>query len=107
LQAVDEETKHTLYCLINNIYTTRKISDDFKQRLLVMLSKKNKLTKCEKYRTLSILTHKPKILTKIILGQIEKKIDVNLAADQFGFRKNRGTREAIFVCETLLKNVLK
>ena len=101
MQAVDEETKHTLYCFINNIYTTRKIPDDFKQRLLLMLPKKNKLTKCEEYRTLSILTRKPKILTKIILERIEKKIDVNLAEDQFGFRKNRGTREAIFVCETL------
>jgi len=26
LQALDEETKHTLYCLINNIYTTAKKS---------------------------------------------------------------------------------
>ena len=46
-------------------------------------------------QTLSILTHTSKILTKIIFGRIEKKIDENLAEDQFGFQKNRGTREAI------------
>jgi len=39
------------------------------------------------------LTHTPKILTKIILGQTEKKTDENLAEDQFGFRKDRSTRE--------------
>jgi hypothetical protein len=40
-----------------------------------------------------------KIVTKIILGLIKKKMDEKLAEDQFGFRKNRGTGEAIFVFE--------
>ena len=99
LQTPDEETEHTLYCLINNIYMTGKIPDDFKESVMVMLSKKSKSIKVEEYRTLSILTHTSKILTKIILeiilGWIEKKINENLAEDQFGFWKNRGTREAI------------
>jgi len=99
-------------------YTTGKIPDSYKKSIMVIqggsnmtrtdvarfthkqsrsylnhlvLPKKSKSTKCEEYRTLSILTHTSKILTKIILGQIEKKIDENLAEDQFGFQKNRGT----------------
>jgi len=67
LQTPDEETEHTLYCLINNIYMTGKIPDDFKESVMVMLSKKSKSIKVEEYRTLSILTHTSKILTKIIL----------------------------------------
>ena len=35
LQALHEELKHTLYCLINNIYTTGKIPD-FKKSIMVM-----------------------------------------------------------------------
>ena len=66
-----------------------------------MLPKKSKSTKCEEHRTLSILTHTSKILTKIILARIEKKIDENLAEDQFGFLKNRGTREAILCLQAL------
>jgi len=85
LQALNEETKLTLYCLIYNIYTTEKISEDFEKSIMVMLPKKSKSTKCEEYRTLSILTHTSTILTKITLGWIEKKIDENLAEDQFGF----------------------
>jgi len=85
LPALDEKTKLTLCCLIYNIYTTGKIPDDFKKSIMVMLPKKSKSTKCEEYRTLSILTHTPTILTKITLGRIEKKIDGNLAEDQFGF----------------------
>jgi len=77
------------------MYTIGKIPDGFKKSIMVMLPRKSKSTKCEEYRTLSILTHTPKILTKIILGRREKKVDENLAEDQVGFRKNRGTREAI------------
>ena len=44
-----------------------------------------------------------KILTKIILGRIEKKIDANLAEEHFGFRKNRGTREAIFCLRNIIQ----
>jgi len=52
-----------------------------------MLPKKSKSRKCEEYRNLNILTHTSKILTKIILGRIEKKIDENIAEDQFWLSK--------------------
>ena len=68
-----------------------------------MLQKKIKWTKCEEYRTLSIPTHTSKILTKIILGRKEKKIDENLAEDQHGFRKNRGAREAILCLRNIVE----
>ena len=43
-----------------------------------------------------------KILTKLILGRIEKKTDENLE-DQFRFRKNRGTRETILCLRSIVK----
>jgi len=52
---------------------------------------------------LSILTHTSKILTKIILGRIEKKIEANLAEEQFGFGKNTGTREAILCLQNIIQ----
>jgi hypothetical protein len=85
LQAFDEETKHALYRIINNIHTTGKIPDDFKRSIIVMLPKKSKSKKREEFRTLSILTYISKILTKNTLGRVEKKIDENLAEDQFDF----------------------
>ena len=72
-----------------------------------MLPKKSKSTKCEEYRTVSIWTHTYEILTKIILGRIEKKIEENLAEDQFGFRKNRGTREAILCLRNVVEKSFK
>ena len=95
-------------CLIKNIYTTGKIPDDFKKSvIIIILQKKSKSTKCEEYRTLSNLTHTSKILTKIILGRIEKEIEENLTEDQFGFRKKRGTREAILYLRNIVEESFK
>jgi hypothetical protein len=74
LQTLDKETKHTLYSFTNNIYTTGKITQDFKGSIMLMSPKNSKSTKCEKYRTLSILKHTYEILTKIILGRIKKLV---------------------------------
>jgi len=101
LQALDEEIKLTLHCLINNIYMAGKIPD-FKKSVMVMLPKKSKV-KYEEYQFLSIFTHISKILTKIILGRIERKIEENLAEDQFGFQKNRGTHEAILCLRNIVE----
>jgi len=51
MQALDEETKHTVYCFISNIYATGIIPDDLKESIMVTLPKKSKSTKCEEYRS--------------------------------------------------------
>jgi hypothetical protein len=40
--------------------------------------------KCEEYRTLSLVSHASKILTKRVHKRIEKKIEDNVTEDQFG-----------------------
>jgi hypothetical protein len=72
-----------------------------------MLPKKRKSTKCEEHRTVSILTQTFKIVTKIILGRIEKKDDENLAECQFDFRKNKGTREATLCLRNIVEKSYK
>ena len=61
----------------------------------MLLPKKTNASKCEEYRTLSLITHASKILTRIVTRRIEGKIEENLSEDQFSFKKGRGTREAI------------
>ena len=57
--------------------------------------KKTKATKCSDYRTISLIAHTANIITKIPRRRIEKKIEDVLGEDQFGFRRGKGTRDAI------------
>jgi len=41
------------------------------------------------------MAHAAKILVKIICTRIENIVEKKLSDDQFGFRRNKGTREAI------------
>jgi hypothetical protein len=45
-------------------------------------------------RTISIIAHTAKIVTRI-LRRIERKTENALGEDQFGFRRGKGTRNAI------------
>ena len=56
------------------------------------------------YRTLSLVSHASKILTTIILRRIEYKVEALLTEDQFGFRRGRGTREAILALRLILED---
>jgi len=59
--------------------------------------------KCEEHRTINLTSHASKIFCRIIKTRIESKIDSNLGNDQFGFRKDIGTREAILSMRFLIE----
>jgi len=42
-----------------------------------------------------IIAHTAKIIAKILRRRIERKIEAVLGEDQFGFRRGKGTRDAI------------
>jgi len=71
------------------------------------IPKKKKSEKCEDHRTISLITHASKVLTKIIHKRIETKIYDNLEEDQFGFRKNMGTREAILCLRIIMEKTYR
>ena len=80
--------------LINTNYETRERPKDFMEVTMIALKKKPQATKCGNHRTISLITHTAKILAKT-LRRIEKKIEGVLGEDQFGFRRGKGTRDAI------------
>ncbi|MGX9339093.1 RNA-directed DNA polymerase, partial [Pantoea dispersa] len=56
---------------------------------------------------MSLITHSCKILTRIIYRRMEKLVEANLGEDQFGFRRNVGTREAILTLRLILEDRLR
>lgn len=107
LKALDEELKEYMFNIVQEIYKKGEIPNDFKESRMVMLPKKVNSKKCSDHRTLSILSHASKVLTNIIKKRIEKKIDENIDCDQFGFRNNRGTREAILALRLIAEESIR
>jgi len=63
--------------------------------------------KFEEHRTINLTSHVSKILCRIIKTRIEIKIYSNIGNDQFGFRKDIGTREAILSLRFLIEKQLR
>ena len=79
--------------LSSTIYNTEEWPQDFTEVTMIALKKKTKATKCSDYRTISLIAHTAKIITKTLRRSIEKKIENVLGEDQFGFRRGKGIRD--------------
>jgi len=62
---------------------------------MIALKKKPQATKCSDHRTISLTAHTAKIKAKLLRRRTERKIEAVLGEDQFGFRRGKGTRDAI------------
>ena len=74
---------------------------------MIALKKKTKATKCSDYRTISLIAHTTKIIAKILRRRIEKKIEDVHGEDQFGFRRGKGTRDAIGMMRIIAERTLE
>jgi hypothetical protein len=74
---------------------------------MIALMKKSKATKCSDHRTISLTAHTAKILAKIIRRRIDRKIEDILGEDQFGFRRGKGTMDAIRMMRIIAERTLE
>ena len=69
--------------------------------MFVPIPKLAKAMECNEYRTISLVSHAAKILLKVIKKRITPLIEKRISENQLGFRKGKGTREAIFIARIL------
>jgi hypothetical protein len=67
---------------------------DFTEFTMIVSKKNQKATKCSDYRTIRLIAHTAKIVARIF-RRIERKVDDILGDEQFGFRRDKGTGEAL------------
>jgi len=103
LKCASTKIKDALYHLTRDIYEKGDVPDDYCKSIIVTVPKKSGENFCEQFRTLSLLTHASKILTKIINRRIKGKVEQYLKNDQYGFRRQKGTREAILGLRVLIE----
>ena len=79
---------------------------DFTKFTMIALKKKPQATKCSDHRTINLIAHTAKIVAKILRRRFEKKIE-NVLGDQFGFRRGKGTRDAIGMLRIISERTLE
>jgi len=114
-EGIDEIPAELLKCMENTAvkvfthlcqknYETGKWPADFLQTVIIPLEKKPNATECSDFRTISLLEHAAKVLIRVVLTKrIEAKANAinHIQKDQFGFRKGKGTRDAIATLRVL------
>ena len=96
LQCLEGEGLDILTKLINKIYNSGQIPQDFRDSLFVPIPKLPRASDCSDYRTIALISHASKILLQLIKKRITPSIERQLSDSQMGFRKGKGTRDAIF-----------
>ena len=63
----------------------------------------NGATKCEKHRTICLMSHITKPVLRILINRIRGKTLQEVSPEQYGFMPDKGTRNAIFVLKRLVE----
>ena len=82
--------------LINKVYKSGYIPEDFRESIFVAIPKVSKAQECGDFRTIALISHAWNVLLHLIKRRITPIIERQLGDSQMGFRKGKGTRDAIF-----------
>ena len=106
-EALEEYGVDRLTEFINKIYNDGTFPDEFGRSIFITLPKKPGAVDCEQYRTTSLICHSTKIILRILLLRARSRITPMVGREQFGFVKDAGTRNAIFVVRNITERAVE
>ena len=75
LKGLDDGPLGKLTQLCNEIYNTGYWPKEMKESIFIPIPKKPKATRCQEYRTVSIMSQVTKLLLKIVMDRMKGKIE--------------------------------
>ncbi|KAI8433901.1 hypothetical protein MSG28_015827 [Choristoneura fumiferana] len=89
--------------ICNLIWRTGVWPTEWTHSLFIPLHKKGSTTKCSNYRLIALITHASKVLLHILHQRLNSFISKEIAPEQAGFVKGRGTREQILIVRQIIE----
>ncbi|CAG4943626.1 unnamed protein product [Colias eurytheme] len=99
---IEIAVKH-LTPLIQKIWSSETLPNDWNKGLLVTVPKKGDLSNCNNWRGITLLSIPSKILCKIILNRLSKAIEPLIRREQAGFQPNRSCTDQINTLRIILE----
>ena len=103
---LSDTAQEELYNLCKRIWIEEEVPRDLVTCIFVMIFKKGSQDDKWNYRPIGLLSHAYKMLSRLILTQIQSTIEKFLPESQSGFRARRGTRDSTTVVNTLMEHVI-
>ena len=91
----------------NKVYRTGIIPKRMEESDFIVLPKKEGATECGKHRTISIMSQVAKVILKVMDNRLQGTVEEHVDKAQFGFRKGKGTENAIFVLRAIIKRAIE
>ena len=96
LKELNQTNRVRLLVVINDWWLGENMPEDVLLARVVLIYKKGDSSKCENYRPISLSNTIYKIMARVIQMRIDEGIEQDLQKTQYGFRKKRGTQEALY-----------
>ena len=90
-----------LTCLVNIVWHSYKVPDEWKRSAIVNSPKKGDLRDCNKWRGIKLLVITRKLVCRILLKRLQSVVDEKLREDQAGFRHHRSCNEQIITLRNI------
>ena len=81
-----EATTTVLTAISQKTCETKEWPNEWTQSLVIPLPIKGNVKQCQKYRSISLISHPSKIMLRVILNRFNSKAEELLAEEQAGFR---------------------
>ena len=78
--------------LSNMMYIQGGFPSELNISIFITLPKVNGATKCEKHRTISLMSHITKLVLRIVINRIRARTLQEVSPEQYGFMPDKGTR---------------
>ena len=103
LKAEDQELPVILLEILQKIWNSEEIPDDWNTGIIIKLPKKGDLGNCNNWRGITLLSLTSKVFNRIILQRIKAAVDGKLRQEQAGFRAGRSCVDHIFTLRQILE----
>ncbi len=107
LVAAGENGLTELTKMTNMIYDIGCFPEELNKSIFITIPKVAGTAKCEKHRTISLMSHVTKLVLQVIMNRIRSKTIQEVATEQYGFMPDKGTRNAIFVLRRLVERSIE
>ena len=102
LKELSDESLESLRQCLEHWWEEDHIPEELVPSRVVLIFKKGNSNNLENYRPISLLSSVYKIFAAILQKQIEETIDCKLQRTQYGFRRKKGTAQAIHIIRRIM-----